>query len=1588
MKPKKMLSILLSLLMLFTTGPVTALANTGEQPSVFQDMPDNWSTNALNCAVINGLLKGSENNGNTLIMPDAPLKRAEMAAVVNRAFGATAATELENVKDVPFSAWYANDMAKAVQMGTFVLDENMRPESNITRQEAFTVLARAFKITSADTSFTALNKYADTSDIANWAKNALNAMAEEGYINGDTDRKLNPNANITRAEFAVVMDNLVKQYIDTAGEVTEVIAQGNIMVRVPGVILKGVTIKGDLIIGDGVGNGEATLDDITVEGRTVVRGGGVNSIIVRGNSSIGKVIVSRADGNVRIAVEDGADVEYIYVDDGSDDVIVTGHVGTLEVYGENITVKATNAVIDNGLLSGKNSKLIVEKGSSVDFITIQGANTQVSGEGEVKAVKVEETGDFAKIFTPNTKIETSPDVEGVTGGGGESIDPGTNGTNNNSGTALVDSTPSNGNSSSSSSSSSSSGGGGGGGGGSSTVSVSSITVSGEGDASAITTPSGTLQMTASVAPSNATNKNVIWSVINVTGEATISSTGLLTSIQNGTVTVRATAADGSGKFGEKEISIENHEPILSTTSTIDNGDVNPTIVVTLANDTFTTNAELPINWTGSVGTTQLIGNTITRNSDIQITFQLSGTASAGALTLQANAEALTSGVASNILTITVPDADAPHLLSAATNTEGTEVHLTFDKDMAESNGKHAQFTIMVNGSNNPATAVARKIGDNNTLVLTLTNALTGGETITAAYTQGDVEATDGGILSTFSATAVTNQFTATYSVSYNGNGATSGTAPTDSTSYHNLDEVTVLGNTGSLEKTDFTFTHWNTQANGQGTGYDPDDTFNIGGNTTLYAIWESSNAGLTSVATQTDSAPVGGDGSQTITPITWSINVSNDKTFLELADIVAADDAAFALYSDAAYTAEIQGASTLPLEIGGTTAYIKVTAEDGIAVKYYAVTISRALYAQSGSPAFDTGIPATYDTPLIVGVGTLGIQTNLTYTWYISDDAIYDSGIDEPITSGIAYVPVSVDIGKYLIVVAVSTDASGNGIVATPTTIAKALGSAFTADYAGTFPVAATSINLTGLGASATNLEAAVAIDGTTYTAYADLIVDGDGKADISGLTGVTTSTKVKVRIKETATHLSGTEKEITVTEEVFTDAAISPTTADFDKKVSAQADVETTITWNSAASVASVKNGEDTLTETTDYTVSGSTLTIKKEYLETLDDGATSLSVEFNAGSVATLLITINNTTPTAPTGDLLDAAGGSTFTGMLYARGGSIYYNEVDTSGTWGTEALIGTGTEGSLSMDNSDHPHVAYTTSGNIGYRSFDGSDWSGEELLSSNNGGSCSKPDIAVDSNGNAHITYTDSLGDTGIYTKPDIMYATNTSGSFGKAIVYRGYYDNLYSSCYIGTYYSNGSFIAVDSNDDYYIITHQQDYYKPDMQVPESTYSVVVKKNPVDASIHDSIGSVGGTSSNILGIFGLSFSNGKLVALYKHSTFKTAELTDNSGTITFDNIGDISGSSVSSVATDGVDVLVGGLSSDKLLVNLNGSETIYNDITVKGTKVSAVYFGIDFYAVYTDNVDGIIKVKNIWICNNFTSVKKLNHQLSWWFFLWL
>ena len=92
-----------------------------------------------------------------------------------------------------------------------------------------------------------------------------------------------------------------------------------------------------------------------------------------------------------------------------------------------------------------------------------------------------------------------------------------------------------------------------------TIFVQSLTISGADISTGLTG-----QMSATVLPIDANKKEVVWSTSDGT-IATISSTGLLTALKNGQVTVTATSTDGSEKKAEKQISISGIITVYATT---------------------------------------------------------------------------------------------------------------------------------------------------------------------------------------------------------------------------------------------------------------------------------------------------------------------------------------------------------------------------------------------------------------------------------------------------------------------------------------------------------------------------------------------------------------------------------------------------------------------------------------------------------------------------------------------------------------------------------------------------------------------------------------------------------------------------------------------------------------------------------------------------------------------------------------------------------------------------------------------------------------------------------------------------------------
>jgi len=543
MKNKKILAVIVALAMVFGSFSMSFAATEAEAATTnavtFTDMTGHWGATAIQKWAGYGIINGFEG----LFRPDDSITRGEMAVILDNMMDYQEIAT-NSFTDLQAGQFYTDAVLKANAAGIIKGDGVIvRPTDKITKEEAAIMMSRAFAVKEVSST----KAFLDASAVSTWATGAVFGMEAKGYVSG-FGGYFNPKATITRAEVVTMINNIVKAYFTTAGTYTENVA-GTAVIKVPNVILKGVTVSENLIIAEGVAKGDATLDSVTVKGETVVRGGGENSIHITGTSNLSSIRIEKDGDKLRIVVSDGSTVTTVEVAVG-EDIVITGKVGTVEVTAPNSTVYATNAQINNAIIEGSNSTIVVGAQATINTLSVAStaqntavqtqtggvvntvtaaAPVAVSGTGTVTNVTLNAGSNGSSITTPKTVTSVTSGVTGVTGGGGTAIpagSTGTNGTTENA-PATVSTTPT--------TPTSGGNGGGGGGGGVLTPSIGITKVTSGG---VEITPSSGVYQIANTATKNNTGIDVaISNTSNVNFSVTLS-------IKNSSDVVIASASAG------------------------------------------------------------------------------------------------------------------------------------------------------------------------------------------------------------------------------------------------------------------------------------------------------------------------------------------------------------------------------------------------------------------------------------------------------------------------------------------------------------------------------------------------------------------------------------------------------------------------------------------------------------------------------------------------------------------------------------------------------------------------------------------------------------------------------------------------------------------------------------------------------------------------------------------------------------------------------------------------------------------------------------------------------------------------------------
>lgn len=259
----------------------------------YKDLTGHWAEDAVtrmqNLALIKGYTDGT-------FKPNERISRAEFVVMLDRVFGFAGGPLSATYSDVNEEDWYYDALVRANGSGIIQGTDaaHLSPDLPITRQDAAVMADRAFQLSAGKEDEQALTDFKDEKDVADYAKKAFSYLIQEKIVNG-YNGQLAPKSDITRAEAATLMSNMITDVKNVPGTY-ESSVDGNLVVRSSDVTLKNMTISGNLLLTEGIGEGTVTLDGVTVTGSVIVKGGGSHSIDIR-SSKLKHVVVDKASGS-------------------------------------------------------------------------------------------------------------------------------------------------------------------------------------------------------------------------------------------------------------------------------------------------------------------------------------------------------------------------------------------------------------------------------------------------------------------------------------------------------------------------------------------------------------------------------------------------------------------------------------------------------------------------------------------------------------------------------------------------------------------------------------------------------------------------------------------------------------------------------------------------------------------------------------------------------------------------------------------------------------------------------------------------------------------------------------------------------------------------------------------------------------------------------------------------------------------------------------------------------------------------------------------------------------------------------------------
>ena len=296
---KKAISVLVTLCLVISLMSVTAFA------AEYDDTEGHWAETYIDKWSDYGVVQGM---GDGTFQPNGPVTRAQAAQVFANLLGLTATvSDISAIfRDVPADAWFADAIAKCYAAGIMLGngDGTMTPNELLTREQFFTMFARAIAITQGTPSAEAKEDmadkgYKDADKVSDYAADSVKSLIDLGWVNGITLDTLAPQDTINRASVMKVLGTAISTYVGPDQDVTEVKAEGDGITLIANPNVEVVSGKADFVV---VAAGAEDIELQVAEGAEIEQ---LNvtapGAVISGEGDVDKVVATTLDVTVKTA---------------------------------------------------------------------------------------------------------------------------------------------------------------------------------------------------------------------------------------------------------------------------------------------------------------------------------------------------------------------------------------------------------------------------------------------------------------------------------------------------------------------------------------------------------------------------------------------------------------------------------------------------------------------------------------------------------------------------------------------------------------------------------------------------------------------------------------------------------------------------------------------------------------------------------------------------------------------------------------------------------------------------------------------------------------------------------------------------------------------------------------------------------------------------------------------------------------------------------------------------------------------------------------------------------------------------------------